>query len=179
MLSLLTLPSSLHAFGAGVVHPSSRSGLPAVHAVAQLSKPALKEDIGDVLPDCPSTIWNEQDIDVAEWQEKYKSEEDVACPIEIVASEQDNQEGAGYFVRRREELQEILAKHGTIWLRGFDLTKDPDGFRTFWESLQLDPCLDPIHSSGLRKFLSKSDAIYEEVNKQVRAAKSVQSRQTH
>ena len=50
--------------------------------------------------------------------------------------------------------------------RGFDLMKDPDGFRTFWESLALDPCLDPIHSSGLRKFLSENDAVYEEVNKQ-------------
>ena len=27
-------------------------------------------------------------------------------------------------------------------------------------------CLDPIHSSGLRKFLSENDAVYEEVNKQ-------------
>merc|ERR1719201_3195471 len=44
--------------------------------------------------------------------------------------------------------------------------KDTDGFRVFWESLALEPCLDPIHSSGLRKFLSKKDALYEEVNKQ-------------
>merc|ERR1719201_1298924 len=44
--------------------------------------------------------------------------------------------------------------------------KDTDGFRVFWESLALEPCLDPIHSSGLRKFLSKKDAVYEEVNKE-------------
>merc|ERR1719261_2191286 len=56
-----------------------------------------------------------------------------------------------------------LAKHGTVWLRGFDLTKDPEGFHAFWEALDLPPCLDPIHSSGLRKFLSKDDALYEEV----------------
>merc|ERR1719356_1235245 len=33
------------------------------------------------------------------------------------------------------------------------------------ESLGLDPCLDPLHSSGLRKFASERDALYEEVNK--------------
>ena len=42
--------------------------------------------------------------------------------------------------------------------------KDVDGYRQMWKSLDLDPCLDPIHSSGLRKF-SKRDA-HEEVNKQ-------------
>ena len=60
----------------------------------------------------------------------------------------------------------MLEKHGTVWFREFDLMKTEDGFRTFWEALDLDPCLDPLHSSGLRKFLSKRDAVYEEVNKQ-------------
>merc|ERR1719379_147946 len=74
--------------------------------------------------------------------------------------------GKMYFIEKREEFAAMLQTHGTIWFRGFDLTKDPGGFRTFWESLDLPPCLDPIHSSGLRKFLSKQDAVYEEVNKQ-------------
>jgi len=166
------LPSAL-AFGfAPAVNKaqrsSSRSGVESVQAIASLIPPAQNAaaDIGDVLPDCPNTIWNENDIDVAEWQKIYKSEDDVTCPIEIHASAEDNAEGVAYFERRREELQEILAKHGTIWFRGFDLMKDPVGFRDYWEALQLDPCLDPIHSSGLRKFLSKRDAVYEEVNKQ-------------
>merc|ERR1719313_1288596 len=74
--------------------------------------------------------------------------------------------GKQYFIENREALAAMLQKHGTIWFRGFDLMKDPIGFRTFWESLELPPCLDPIHSSGLRKFLSKKNAVYEEVNKQ-------------
>jgi hypothetical protein len=125
-------------------------------------KPAL----GDVLPPCPETKWNEKDIDVDEWQAKYKAEELPECPLEIVATDADNAMGKEYFLQRREELEALLAKHGTLWLRNFDLMKDPEGFRTFWESLDLNPCLDPIHSSGLRKFLSKNDAVYEEVNKQ-------------
>jgi len=149
--------------------PCQRSGIRSLLAVADLLKPAStirKEAIGDVLPDCPATIWNENGIDVAKWQATYRAEDDVACPIEVQASDADNLEGAAYFVRRKAELEELLSKHGTIWFRGFDLMKDPEGFRSFWESLELAPCLDPIHSSGLRKFLSKQDAIYEEVNKQ-------------
>jgi len=151
---------------------ASRSGVASVQAIADLIRPSEssgREDIGDVLPDCPSTIWNEEDIDVAEWQAKYKAEDDVTCPVEVFASAADNAEGEAYFVRRREELMEMLDKHGTIWFRGFDLMKDPEGFREFWENLALNPCLDPIHSSGLRKFLAKKDAIYEEVNKQALA----------
>eukprot|EP00966_Prymnesium_polylepis_P330821 7386429-Prymnesium_polylepis.1 len=167
------LPAALaFGFSPSLTSPqrtASRSGVQSVQAIANLLQPPAtsgRDDIGDVLPDCPNTIWNENDIDVDEWQAKYRAEDDVTCPIEIVASAEDNAEGTAYFERRREEFSEILAKHGTIWFRGFDLMKDPDGFRDFWETLQLDPCLDPIHSSGLRKFLSKRDAVYEEVNKQ-------------
>mmetsp|Transcript_11520 Transcript_11520/g.21783 ORF Transcript_11520/g.21783 Transcript_11520/m.21783 type:complete len:457 (+) Transcript_11520:49-1419(+) len=125
-------------------------------------KPAL----GEVLPDCPKTIWSSDDIDWKSWQEKYREEDLATCPIEIHATPEANAAGAQYFIENRENFAEVLAKHGTIWFRGFDLMKDPEGFREFWESLDLKPCLDPIHSSGLRKFLSKSDAVYEEVNKQ-------------
>ena len=144
-------------------------------AVAELIKPLVspadsgKPALGDVLPDCPTTIW-ETDIDVEEWQAKYRAEDMPLCPVEVVATPEDNAKGLDYFIEKREEFAEMLAKHGTIWFRGFELTKDPEGFRKFWEEgLKLPPCLDPIHSSGLRKFLSKKDAIYEEVNKQALA----------
>jgi len=44
--------------------------------------------------------------------------------------------------------------------------KTEAGFRQFYEAVGLDPCLDPIHTSGLRAFASQSDALYEEVNKE-------------
>lgn len=124
-----------------------------------------KATLGGELPECPTTLWDTE-IDVDEWQAKYRAEESVVCPIEIVASAADNAAGAQYFVENRDELKATLAKHGTLHFKGFDLMKSVDGFRTFWESMALEPCLDPIHSSGLRKFLSKKDAVYEEVNKQ-------------
>jgi hypothetical protein len=125
-----------------------------------------KQPLGGVLPPCPETKWDADKIDVAEWQAKYKSEDMPACPVEVFATPEDNAKGEQYFLERREEFAKMLQKHGTIWFRGFDLMKNPDGFRTFWETLDLPPCLDPIHSSGLRKFLSEKDAVYEEVNKQ-------------
>jgi alpha-ketoglutarate-dependent taurine dioxygenase len=125
-------------------------------------KPAL----GDTLPNCPSTIWNEEGIDVDEWQAKYREEDLPVCPYEFHATPEANAAGEEFFIQNRDEIAKLLAKHGTIWFRGFDLTKDPEGFRSFWEALAFNPCLDPIHSSGLRKFLSKKDAVYEEVNKQ-------------
>ena len=142
--------------------------------VAELIKPILgssgtdgKPALGNVLPDCPSTKWNADEIDVAQWQKQYREEDMPACPVELKATPEANALGKEYFVQNREMILEMMEKHGTVWLRGFDLTKDPEGFRQFWEDgLALPPCLDPIHSSGLRKFLSKKDAIYEEVNKQ-------------
>jgi hypothetical protein len=38
------------------------------------------------------------------------------------------------------------------------------GHREMYEALELEPCLDPLHSSGLRKFASERDALYEEVS---------------
>ncbi|EOD38814.1 hypothetical protein EMIHUDRAFT_440046 [Emiliania huxleyi CCMP1516] len=137
-----------------------------VRAVAELVRADSPPAIGTALPDCPPTIWDADEIDIEAWQKQYREEGLPVCPIEIHATEAANAAGAAWFVERREELKATLEKHGTIWFRGFELMKDADGFRSFWESLDLDPCLDPLHTSGLRKFLSKDDALYEEVNKE-------------
>ena len=100
-------------------------------------------------------------IDVAEAQRMAKSV--PHCPLELRASEADNAKGAAYFVENKEMIRAELLKYGAIWFRGFDLMKDVQGHRTMYESIGLDPCLDPLHSSGLRKFASERDALYEEV----------------
>jgi hypothetical protein len=86
------------------------------------------------------------------------------CPYEIRASSKDNEMGASYFSKNREMIRKQLLKHGAIWFRGFDLMKSVKGNREMHEALGLDPCLDPLHSSGLRKFASERDALYEEVS---------------
>jgi len=178
MLRVLVLATALPAafsWGVGSPIPSTQRAKPTaqradvgrVRAIAELVRTDKKPALGNVLPDCPPTIWSADDLDVDAWQKTYREERDGrVCPIEIEATPAANAAGKEYFVQRREEFKEMLEEHGTIWFKGFDLMKDPDGFREFWESLDLDPCLDPIHSSGLRKFLSKKDAVYEEVNKQ-------------
>ena len=130
-----------------------------VRAVAELVRADSPPAIGTALPDCPPTIWDADEIDIEAWQKQYREEGLPTCPIEIHATEAANAAGAAWFVERREELKATLEKHGTIWFRGFELMKDADGFRSFWESLDLDPCLDPLHTSGLRKLLSPRSGI--------------------
>lgn len=60
-------------------------------------------------------------------------------------------------------IRKELLKYGAIWFRGFDLMKSVQGYRDMHEAIELQPCLDPLHSSGLRKFSSERDALYEEV----------------
>jgi hypothetical protein len=71
--------------------------------------------------------------------------------------------GAEYFAKNREKIRKDLLEYGAIWFRGFDLMKSVAGNREMHEALSLQPCLDPLHSSGLRKFASERDALYEEV----------------
>jgi len=80
------------------------------------------------------------------------------------ASVADNNKGAQFFVDNKKKIRADLLKYGAIWFRGFDLMKSVQGHRIMYESLGLDPCLDPLHSSGLRKFSSERDALYEEVS---------------
>ena len=119
-------------------------------------------DLTGNIPDCPATIWDADGVDIAKERESLKAL--GACPIELKAA--DAASGAAYFEDKADEIMDLLEKHGCVWLRGFDLMKDEAGFRAWYEAMGLDPCLDPIHTSGLRSFASQGDAIYEEVNKE-------------
>jgi len=113
--------------------------------------------------ECPLTRWDSEGIDVVQAQKEAAKM--PSCPLEMRASDADNAMGADYFVQNKDQIRADLLKYGAIWFRGFDLMKGVQGHRTMYESLGLDPCLDPLHSSGLRKFSSERDALYEEVNK--------------
>jgi len=119
------------------------------------------------LRECPRTRWDAEFESVEQAQEEARAAVNARgeFPLEINATEQDNAKGLNYFSENRERILAGMKKHGAVWLRGFHQTKDIAGFREFWEELGLLPCLDPIHSSGLRKFASERDAVYEEVNK--------------
>ena len=165
LVAALPLAASLNL--ATPARPAASAGRCSnIRAIALDAPPDQLPSLSDAIPDCPRTVWDADELDIEYWQKKYKEEDLPLCPIEVIATPEANKQGVAYFIERRDELKAMLEKHGTIWFREFDLMKDEEGFRRMWEALDLDPCLDPLHSSGLRKFLAKTDAVYEEVNKQ-------------
>ena len=103
-------------------------------------------------------------IDTVQAQKQARDAVKVgSSPLEVRATDADNALGAQYFAENRDALRADLLKYGALWLRGFDLPQTVRGYREMYEALGLDPCLDPLHSSGLRKFASERDALYEEV----------------
>lgn len=134
-----------------------REGLsPEEFIASDMSKPDLSG-----MWECPLTRWDTENVDLAKAQRDAKKV--PHCPLEIRASAKDNEMGAEYFVKNQQKIRKELLKHGAIWFRGFDLMKSVKGNREMHEALALQPCLDPLHSSGLRKFASERDALYEEV----------------
>merc|ERR550532_1768414 len=93
--------------------------------VATLDAPVATErpDLTGMLPDCPSTIWKADDIDIANLPEVAET-----APLIIDASEfgdvMTKDAELEYFTSRRKEIMEQLQKHGAIWLRNFETTKD-------------------------------------------------------
>lgn len=162
-LIVLALAAQTEAFLPPAV---PRTLLSKASAVAIAPGPlAEAPDVGD-LPLCPSTLWDIK-IDGAENAKQEASAGAVAatCPLEVMASPEENAAGAAYFTENSEALMAQLQEHGCLHFRGFDLMKNPEGFRAFYDAMGLPLCLDPIHTSGLRKMISKKDGIYEEVNK--------------
>ncbi|CAB9509767.1 taurine catabolism dioxygenase taud tfda [Seminavis robusta] len=159
-LSSAVAPPQREAPGAGYVPEwEDRPGLsPEEFMASDMSKPDRSG-----MWECPLTRWDSDDIDVVKAQKEAAKM--PKCPLEMRASAADNAKGAQYFADNKEKIRKELLKYGAVWLRGFDLMKSFKGHREMYEALGLDPCLDPLHSSGLRKFASERDAIYEEVNK--------------
>jgi len=124
-----------------------------------------KPDLGDALLECPRTIWDFEGIDTDKIDRNIPS---TPCPFEINPPSESMtiEEEKEYFTANRLTIREQLLTHGSLWIRGFNLPKSVKGYRELYEALQMTPCLDPLHSSGLRKFASERDCIYEEVNKE-------------
>lgn len=137
----------------------NRQGLsPEEFLASNMSKPDISG-----LWECPLTQWNSDGINVVQAQKEASKM--PRCPLDVKATKLANAQGASYFSNNKKKIRSDLLKYGAVWLRGFDLMKSVNGYREMWEALGLEPCLDPLHSSGLRKFASERDGLYEEVNK--------------
>eukprot|EP00440_Ansanella_granifera_P062809 gb/GFBE01068105.1/.p1 GENE.gb/GFBE01068105.1/~~gb/GFBE01068105.1/.p1 ORF type:complete len:490 (+),score=137.42 gb/GFBE01068105.1/:1-1470(+) len=132
-------------------------------STATATKPREIKDLTGALPDCPATIWNADNIDIDNLPPVGET-----APLIIDAKEIAEELKKGekeWVMAQKEKIMAQLQDHGAIWFRNFESTKDANGFRAFYEALELNPCLDPIHTSGLRAMTEKKDAVYEAVNK--------------
>jgi hypothetical protein len=158
LLSTLSPPERVAPDAGYVPDWEDRVGLtPEEFTQSDMSKPDLSG-----MWECPLTRWDSDNIDVKEAQKICAQQ--PHCPLEMRATPEDNAKGAAYFAENKDQIRADLLKYGAIWFRGFDLMKSVSGNREMHEALGLDPCLDPLHSSGLRKFASERDALYEEVS---------------
>jgi hypothetical protein len=165
-------PMSSLRLGAKRATTSRLASLPLAKGLRMtLAMPPMEQldDLDGKIPDCPATIWNAEKINLAAEQEAYRAEGIPDSPHYLIADETTNAMGIAYFEVNRDEIMARMKKHGAVLMRGFDVAKTPEGFRRVWQALGMNPCLDPIHNSGLRTMLSKKDAVYEEVNKQALA----------
>jgi hypothetical protein len=123
-------------------------------------------DAGETMYECPLTLRNSENINIIDAQRLAAStiSQNGSCPYEIYATTTDNEMGIQYFITNKDKIRANLLQYGAIWFRNFHLMKTVKGNRNMYEALGLQPCLDPLHSSGLRKFASERDALYEEVS---------------
>lgn len=134
-------------------------------AVAVPGPLAEAPDVGE-LPLCPSTVWDAKFDDVHEAQAAARAGSRLETPLYWECPDAEaNAAGPAYFAANKAEIMAKLEDHGCVYFKGFDLMKTAEGFRAFYDALELPLCLDPIHTSGLRKMVSPKDGIYEEVNK--------------
>ena len=129
-----------------------------------LGGPSGLEDLSSRLPDCPRTRWDSEEVDIPAVQKRYR-EEDIPDILTIDAKETITGNEEEWLRANKDDLKEKLLKHGAVLIKGMETSKSGAGFRKVYEALDLDVCLDPIHTSGLRKFAIEQDGIYEEVNK--------------
>ena len=142
---------------------NSDSGLPKeIFLKSDESKP----DLGEELIECPLTIWDFEGIDTDAIDRNIPT---TQCPFEVSppSAGMTIDEERVYFSENKDSIRQLLLEHGSLWVRGFALPRTVAGHREMYEALDMTPCLDPLHSSGLRKFASERDCIYEEVNKEV------------
>ena len=115
--------------------------------------------------------WGNRNLDVLAAQKSVQDMQLPAFPLEVAKpasmTELDAQEA--YFRENKAEILDNLQKHGAVVVRGFELSKTPEGFERMWKALGMEACLDPLHSVAGRPVVSGKSAVYEAVNKPSRS----------
>lgn len=117
------------------------------------------------LADCPYTLYGKKDIDVAKERSApvdTLSPDEIEMPKELAG---DLEAQRQYFQENLPKIYASLKRHGAVIIRGFELSKDADGFQLVGEALELERCEDPLHSVAARDAVKKEAGVYEAVNK--------------
>lgn len=132
---------------------------------------SMRKDAESLMQPCPETKWGNRNLDVLAAQKSVQDMQLPAFPLEVAKpasmTELDAQEA--YFRENKAEILDNLQKHGAVVVRGFDLSKTPEGFERMWKALGMEACLDPLHSVAGRPVVSGKSAVYEAVNKPSRS----------
>jgi len=166
----MTMPAprvalALCACGALALRAGHTPSRPATRRAAAATARAPVE-----LADCPLTQWGESIADVVAVQEAKRREpyapfvKELAPPAGSTAAEQ-----ADWLRDHKAEIDGYASSHGAVYLRGWDLVRDAEGFRDCYEALGLTPCRDPLDAVSARPMVDKGSAVYEAVNKESRA----------
>ncbi|KAH8048847.1 TauD/TfdA-like taurine catabolism dioxygenase [Aureococcus anophagefferens] len=151
MLRLATIACAATAASALVAPrlPAARHTTTARFAAATAEKADVQ------LVDCPYTQWGEPfDVRAAQAAKRGAQPEPFIHELAPPAGASKADE---------------LASHGTVYLKGWELVKDAEGFRSAYEALNLSPCRDPLDAVSARPMVDKGSAVYEAVNKESRA----------
>ena len=144
--------------------------LPAARHTTTARFAAATAEKADVqLVDCPYTQWGEPfDVRAAQAAKRGASPEPFIHELAPPAGASKADEIA-WLRDHADDVNAKLSSHGTVYLKGWELVKDAEGFRSAYEALNLSPCRDPLDAVSARPMVDKGSAVYEAVNKESRA----------
>lgn len=164
ILSCATLASALTA-------PAARTARRVAMEAVAVEAPAAAAPVE--LAECPLTVWGEPfDVVAEQAAMRAKASPDFLYELTPAACGLDPRDRAAqerWLADNSEQVAAWMNSHGAVMLKGWDLVKDPQGFRSAYEAMGLDPCLDPLHAVSARPMVDKGSAVYEAVNKESRA----------
>ncbi|KAH8049977.1 TauD/TfdA-like taurine catabolism dioxygenase [Aureococcus anophagefferens] len=165
MLRLATIACAATA-ASGLVAPR----LPAARHTTTARFAAATAEKADVqLVDCPYTQWGEPfDVRAAQAAKRGAQPEPFIHELAPPAGASKADELA-WLTEHADDVNAKLSSHGTVYLKGWELVKDAEGFRSAYEALNLSPCRDPLDAVSARPMVDKGSAVCEAVNKESRA----------
>lgn len=127
-------------------------------------------------PLSPLTIWGDTITDIRKLQQDMRNTElpehgvTVSAVNDAGLQSNDVNGQLAWVKENAMELKTKMERHGAVIFRDFDLMKTQEGFQSFYEALEMNPCLDPLHSVSARPTVNgdKKSPVYEAVNKESR-----------